>query len=237
MLARRARTPRVVFVDDQLLDLYKNEFPATAIPFFHEAPEAYHKRHVQAIQQFRNILASGGARPPREYVKQQCTILTGQGAALRDAASRVRAVLTNEDFNIISVSCAPNIENAFDDIGLFESILSSELCVFLLDRGLSCPDILLAMAHAHCIPTVRLRYDPDAKSCDPELSGAVRWKSPTELQSSFKGLLENYLSVFATASGDKERIQEIGHSKDDFPTTWLLGPDRWAWARRFCTAG
>src|SRR5215813_15174284 len=32
MLARRARIPRIVFVDDQVLDLYRPEFPATAIP-------------------------------------------------------------------------------------------------------------------------------------------------------------------------------------------------------------
>jgi len=96
--------------------------------------------------------------------------------------------------------------------------------VFLLDSELSCPDILLAMAHAHCIPTVRLRYDPNAKSFAPELSGAVRWKSPAELESSFKDLLENYLSVFATASGDKEDIQAIGTAKTISRQTVLWDP-------------
>jgi len=125
MFARRARTPRVVFVDDQLLDRYKGDFPTTAIPFFHEAPEIYQKQHVQAIKQFRGILTGGGARPPREYVKRQCTILAGQGAVLRDAASRVRALMSDREYRVISVPCAPNIENAFDDIEVFESILSS----------------------------------------------------------------------------------------------------------------
>jgi hypothetical protein len=36
MLARRARAPRILFVDDQVLDLYKKEFPSSAIPFFHQ---------------------------------------------------------------------------------------------------------------------------------------------------------------------------------------------------------
>jgi hypothetical protein len=34
MLARRARVPRIVFVDDQVLALNRSAFPASAIPFF-----------------------------------------------------------------------------------------------------------------------------------------------------------------------------------------------------------
>ena len=213
MLARRARTPRVVFVDDQLLDRYTSDFPETAVPFFHGGPELYHDQHVRAIKQFRNIFSRGGGRPPREYVAKQCTVVAGDGAALRDAASRVRVLLQEKGYKIISVPCAADLEKAFDNIDVFEAIVSSELCVFLLDKDLSCPDVLLAMAHAHCIPTVRLRYDPQSESSAPELSGAIRWKSPADLKSSFSDLLENYLSVFATASGDEQALQSIGTTK------------------------
>jgi hypothetical protein len=88
MLARRARTPRVLFIDDQVLDVYKRAFPLTAVPFFREAPETELSRHVEAISQFRRDLASGGAKPPREYVAHQVTVITDQGCVMRRATRR-----------------------------------------------------------------------------------------------------------------------------------------------------
>jgi hypothetical protein len=208
MLARRARTPRILFVDDQVLDLYRKAFPPSAIPFFHEAPETEQTHHVEAISQFRKQLAGGGARPPRQYVAKQATVIAGQGSVLRDAASRVAAILRSEGFKTTVVSGATELAAAFDDIDVFELELSSELCVFVLGKDLSCLDVPLAMAQAHCIPSVQLRYDLDAKSCAPELSGAVRWESAAELVSAFGELLQNYQSAFASASG-KDVIEKL----------------------------
>lgn len=92
MLARRARTPRILFVDDQVLNLYREAFPATAIPFFHEAPETELTHHVEMISQFRKTLAGGGARPPRQYVARQVTVITGPGSMQRDASSLIAAI-------------------------------------------------------------------------------------------------------------------------------------------------
>lgn len=208
MLARRARTPRILFVDDQVLDVYRKAFPASAIPFFHEAPETELTRHVEAISQFRRNLAGGGARPPRQYLAKQAAVVVGQGSVLRDAASRVGSILRKEGFSTTVVPGATELAAALDDIDLFELVLSSELCVFVLGKDLSSPDVPLAMAYAHCIPSVQLRYDLDAKSCDPELSGTVRWKAAAELVSSFEGLLHNYQSAFASASG-KDDIEKL----------------------------
>jgi hypothetical protein len=149
MLARRARAPRIVFVDDQVLELYRKAFPESPIPFFHEAPETELTHHVEAISQFRRNLAGRGARPPRQYLAKQATIIAGQGSVLRDAASRVAAILRREGYKAIMVPCVTELAAAFDDIDGFESVLSSELCVFVLDKDLSCADVLLAMAYAH----------------------------------------------------------------------------------------
>lgn len=205
-LARRARTPRILFVDDQVLDLDRRAFPS-AIPFFHQAPETELTRHVEAIAQFRKQLSSGAARPPRQYTSRQATVFAGEGAVLRDAASNVAAVLRRERFAPTVVPAATDLEQAFDSIDIFETMLSSELCVFVLGPRLSHSDVLLAMAYAHAIPSVRLRHDPDSQSAEPDLSGAVRWKTVQELLSSFGDLLQNYQSVFATAgTSDIEQL-------------------------------
>jgi hypothetical protein len=208
MLARRARTPRILFVDDQVLDAYRKEFPASAIPFFRETPEMELTLHVEQIAQFRRLLATGGARPPREYIARQATIVAGQGSMLRDAASRVAAIFRVAGYKPAVIPAATSLDDSFDDIDVFESVLNSELCVFVLDKELSCSDLLLAMVHAHCIPTMRLRHDLDAKNPSPDLSGTVRWKTAGELTSSFEALLQNYKSAFATTSG-QEGMQKL----------------------------
>jgi len=208
MLARRARVHRVLFVDDQVLDLYRKEFPASAIPFSYDAPETELTYHVEVISQFRRDLAGGGPRIPRKYSPRRATVIVGQGSVLRDAASLIAAVLRKEGYNPTVVPGPMALDDALDDIDAFESMFSSELCVFVLAKELSCPDVLLAIAHAHCIPSVRLRYDPDAKSSAPELSGAVKWGSAADVKSSFGELLQNYQSVFTTASGG-DVIQRI----------------------------
>ena len=208
MLARRARAPKILFVDDQVLNLHKHDFPDTAIPFFHDAPETELTHHVELISRFRKSLAGGGARPPRVYSPKQALIISGQGPVLRDAASHVAAILRKEGYRPAVVSGSAGLDETFDNIDIFESLMSAELCVFVLGRDLSCADVLLAMVHAHCIPSMRLRYDPDASSCAPELSGVVRWKTPAELVSSFENLFQNYQSAFASAAGT-DAIQQL----------------------------
>lgn len=206
-LARRARAPRILFVDDQVLELDRQAFP-NAIPFFHQAPETELTRHVEAIAEFRRRLASGGARPPRQYTAKRATVIAGDGPILRDAASHLAAVLRREGFEPRVVPAATDVEQAFDRVDLFEAMLDSELCVFILGRGLSCSDVLLAMTHAHAVPSMRLRHDPDSASPAPDLSGVVRWKTMPELIASFGDLLQNYQSAFAIASG-KDGLQRL----------------------------
>ena len=203
-LARRARTPRILFVDSQVLDLDRQAFPS-AIPFFHKAPDKEKRRHVEAIAGFRKQLKDG--RPPRQYTSKQVTVFAGDGPILQDAASHVAAILRDQEFVPNIVPAAADLEQAFDRIDNFEAMLDSELCVFVLGPRLAHSDILLAMAYAHAIPSVRLRHDPEAQSPAPELSGAVRWKTETELVSSFGDLLQNYQSVFATAG--KSDMQQL----------------------------
>jgi hypothetical protein len=212
MLARRARIPRIVFVDDQVLDLHRSVFPASAIPFFHQKPETESGAHVDAISEFRKKLASDRTRSSREYEQRTTTVITSHEPQLRDAASQIAAILRRDQYRT-KVVHADALDRVFDNIDTFEQLLASEFCVFVLDRALSSPDLLLAMAHAHCIPSVRLRHDPSTESSDPELSGAVRWRGTSDLVPAFEKLFQNYQSVFSVASGANS-IQELSTPKD-----------------------
>jgi hypothetical protein len=202
MLARRSRGPRILFVDGQLLTQFRSHFPPWAVPFFHEAPETERVRHTKAIEEFRKTLGSG-VRLPRTYTPKRATVICGNESGLRDAASHVAAILRSEDYSP-TVKNAASMDEAFDDIDVFESMLDSELCVFVLGKELSYSDLLLAMAHAHCVPSVRLRHDPEATSADPELSGVVRWTSPAQLKPQFLKVFQNYLSAFERPSGEDD---------------------------------
>jgi hypothetical protein len=122
------------------------------------------------------------------------------------------AILRRDQYHT-SVVHADHMERMFDNIDIFEQLLASEFCVFVLDKELSTPDILLAMAHAHCIPSVRLRRDPAIASSDPELSGGVRWRDIEDLVPAFEKLFQNYQSVFPVASG-ASAIHELSTPKD-----------------------
>jgi hypothetical protein len=212
MLARRARIPHIVFVDDQVLDLHRSAFPSSAIPFFHQKPETESATYVDAIGQFRKKLAGGHVPSPREYESRTTTVITSSEPQLRDAASQMAAILRRDQYRTRVVQ-ADAMERVFDDIDMFEQLLASEFCVFVLDRELSTPDLLLAMTHAHCIPSVRLRRDPATESSDPELSGAVRWRRVEDLVPAFEKLFQNYQSVFPVASG-ASAIHELSTPKD-----------------------
>ena len=207
MLARRSRGPRILFVDGQILAQFQSQFPSWAMPFFHDDPGTERVRHMAAIDAFRRTLRRQHRRARRPYQPKLATIVAGSEAPLRDAASHVAAILRAEEY-APSVKSAASMDDAFDNIDVFESILDSELCVFVLGKELSYSDLYLAMAHAHCIPSVRLRHDPGATSADPELSGVVRWTSSSDLKPQFLKVFQNYLSAFEQPSseGDLQRL-------------------------------
>jgi hypothetical protein len=219
MLARRSRGPRVLFVDGQLITEFPRVFPPWAVPFFHGEPETERARHAKAIDDFRRNLASG-LRAHRRYEPRQATVIVGNEPQLRDAASHVAAILRKEAYTP-TVKYAADMDEAFDDIDAFEAILDSELCVFVLGTTLSHSDLYMAMAHAHCVPSVRLRHDPAATSADPELSGVVRWTSPSELEPQFRKVFDNYLSVFEhpASESDLERLATPTASGDVWDPT------------------
>ena len=207
LLARRSRGPRILFVDGQILAQFQSQFPSWALPFFHDDPATERTRHMAAIDKFCRTLGREHGRARRLYQPKLATVVAGNEPPLRDAASHVAAILRAEEY-APSVKFAASMDDAFDNIDVFESMLDSELCVFVLGNDLAYSDLYLAMAHAHCIPSVRLRHDPAATSAEPELSGVVRWTSSADLKPQFLKVFQNYLSAFEQPSseGDLQRL-------------------------------
>ena len=48
-LARRARVPRLLFVDEHILKFHRLDFPEDAVPFSAEIPESHAEKHAVAI--------------------------------------------------------------------------------------------------------------------------------------------------------------------------------------------
>jgi hypothetical protein len=83
-------------------------------------------------------------------------------------------------------------ERGLDDIRLLETLWRSELCAFILGERLSDAHVALAMAHAHCIPSVRLQYDKRAADRDPSVSGVVRWNCSDDMLVEFSRQVTSY---------------------------------------------
>ena len=208
MIARRARGPRILLVDDQILAQFQARFPPWAVPFFHDDPGTERTRHMAVIDQFRQTLRQEHQRPRRPYQPRLATVVAGNAPSLRDAASHVAAILRAKEY-LPSVKSAASMDDAFDNVDVFESMLDSELCVFVLGNELAYSDLYLAMAHAHCIPSVRLRHDPGGSSAESEVSGVVRWTSSADLRPRFLSVFQNYLSAFEQTSS-KEDLRARG---------------------------
>src|SRR5215469_3202006 len=142
-LARRGRVPRLVFVDDDLLGQFPNQFPGDAVPFVYRSPESGQFRHRQAVDKFRNYLKNQSVIRHREYRDRQATIVTAGDKGISDSADQVREALSKN--YQVGLFKADQIQTVLDNNALIETLLTSELCVFLLDTKLSNADVALAM--------------------------------------------------------------------------------------------
>jgi hypothetical protein len=178
-LARRARVPRLLFVDEDVLGRHPLEFPDDALPFSANALDQYEAKHRAAIHTFRVALDTvpRSARQPRS---REATVVTGPGTILGEAAQDVAEMLRRKRYRV-NVLARRNPGHGLDDIRLLETLWASELCVFLLGGRLSDAHVALAMAHAHGIPAMRLVYDPTSTDTDPGLSGTIRWARGQDL--------------------------------------------------------
>lgn len=207
-LARRAGVPRLLFVDDEVLNRFRTDFPEDAVPFVHDAPERDRSRHLRAVQEFKSRLDRDGGARPRQFKDRQATVVAAGGKLIAEAAEGVVELLDTNGYEVRRLR-GKRVLAAFEDISLFETLVSSELCVFLLDRHLTYVDVLLGMVHAHSIPSIRLQYDPKTEISTPGLSGRLPWSKSSALLDAFKEQLGSFRRGFVEAVGS-EAVRPIG---------------------------
>ncbi len=175
----RDQLPRLLFVDEQVHKRHRLDFPEDAVPFRPDAPGEDRALHRDAICAFRESFETA-YRPPRISRPTEATLVSGDGSALRSTAQDVAEILRREGYAVTLVT-GNRPGRGLDDIRLLETLWRSELCVFLLGERLSDAHLALAMAHANCIPSVRLQYDKAASNCSPSVSGVIRWHTSDDM--------------------------------------------------------
>jgi hypothetical protein len=178
-LARRARVPRLLFVDEQVLKLHRLDFPEDAVPFHPDAVGEDVARHDAVIQQFR-VSIETMTRADRGFSHGEAAVVASGTGLLGEAARDVAEILRRQEFRI-SPLIGKFDDRGLDDIRLLEALWRAELCVFLLGENMSDTHVALALAHAHCIPSIRLQYDRRASECASALSGTIRWCNRSDM--------------------------------------------------------
>lgn len=196
-LARRGRVPRLLFVDDEILGQFPTDFPSDAVPFVYTSPESGQFRHRQAVEKFRGLLKNHLLVRRREYNDRQATIIAASDKRISDATDRVREALAKQ--YRVTYFKADQLRTTFDNSLLLETLLSSELCVFLLNTQLTTADLALAMAHAQFVPSIRLQFDPGSTNARTLLSGQITWSKTNDLVKTFQEQLDSFREGFVDA--------------------------------------
>ena len=208
-LARRARLPRLMFVDDEVLNHYRVRFPPDAIPFVRSSPASDRFRHVDAIREFRKALESRGTNQRRTYRDRSVTVVAAGGSALSQPTDVLMDVLRSKAYDPRQIT-PKQLPDALDDVTFLEFILNSEMCVFLLDQQVTYADVLLAMAYAHTVPSIRLQYDPAAAKVEAAAeSGRIRWSSADDVLGAFQDQVDSYRMGFVQAISTQD-VRNIG---------------------------
>lgn len=189
-LARRARVPRLLFVDAQVLRGHRPDFPEDAVPFRPDALDADRDQRGGAIREFRKLIETAH-RPARPSRSGEAVLVVGTGSALRGVAREAAEVIRREGY-VVTVLAEAGLARGLEGVDLLETLWRAELCVFLLGDRLSNSHLALAMAHAHTIPSVRLRYDPRVPECGPSVTGVVRWRTTDEMLAELGRQLAGY---------------------------------------------
>ena len=212
-LARRARVPRLLFVDDLLLKQYKGQFPEDAVPFIYDAPSSEKSHHLKCATKFLENLERVPRLPSRNYEARKAVVVGSDSAEQQAGVQCVCDILNDENYNVTPLG-GRDLRKVYEDVSLFESLVDAELCVFLLGGTISWVHVVLAMAHAHSVPSIRLKYDPRVKESKPTLHGFVPWNETAKLAEEFtrqlRGFRRGFVEPVQVSSDAGKAAQGIG---------------------------
>ena len=213
-LARRARIPRLLFVDEKILQRHPVNFPEDAISFRPDALSGDLPRHDEAIRKFRLSIETT-VRAGRQFTPDEVAVVAPGSGLLRDVARDAAEILRRKHFHINPL-IGTFEDRGLDDISLLEALWRAELCVFLLDEKLSNTNLALAMAHASCIPSIRLQFDPQANECSTTVPGAIVWSDRVKMLMELDRQISRYREglvrpvEIAQATGSTDAARTMG---------------------------
>ena len=190
-LARRARVPRLLFVDNIILEKYRDDFPKDAVPFVYDEPGFYANLHDSAIKNFRLKLHEPSFTPLAHRKRKKATVVAAKNKELLRAADGVGAMLATSDYDVARFT-GPQLHSALNDVRMLEVLRDSDICVFVLGDRLSYANVVLGMAYAHCIPSVRLQFDRHATDTNPDVNGLIRWSKVDNLITAFDQQFDDF---------------------------------------------
>jgi hypothetical protein len=221
-LARRARVPRLLFVDDRVLARHRLDFPEDAVPFHADALESGQGAHSQVIRAFGARLETHSGLPSEAH-GHEAVVIPADADVFRAAAEDVAELLRRADFSTTLLRASR--VSSLDDVRLLERLWASELCVFLFGPELSETHVALALAYAHGIPSVRLQHEPQQVDTSPAVTGLIRWNTREEMVIEFDRQLRSYTEglvrpvELARATTASDAARAIGTMK------WQARPD------------
>lgn len=189
-MARRARVPRLLFVDEAVHRQHRLEFPEDALTFRPEALDELRSTHIKAIRSFSTTMETTH-RPHRSARQGEAAVFVGKGRNDRGALRDVEELLSRAGYSVTH-PLGRDPEYGLNDIRMLEGLWRAELCVFMLGQRLSEVHVALAMAHAECIPSLRLQFDPSSTDCSPTLSGVIRWSSRDAMLVELQRQIDSY---------------------------------------------
>ena len=208
-LARRSRVPRLLFVDDEILNRYRSRFPGDAVPFVRSSPASDRFRHIEAVREFKKTLEIRGSSERPRYRDRSVVLVSASTPAVKNIADVLMDALHSRSYSPRQIA-PEQLPRALDDVELLESILSAEFCVFLLDQQVTYANVLFAMAYAHSVPSMRLQYDPAAVKAEAVTeTGAIRWSSSHDVLLAFQDQVDSYRMGFVEAIAIQD-IRKIG---------------------------
>ncbi len=218
-LARRSAVPRLVFVDQAIRNTLGSDFPDDVVTFDHENPARDQKLHDIAIRNFKNdLLLTPTFAPLAQRHRKIATVIPADGAKFEQPAEAVRSILSSAKYHVSTIG-RKRVRSAFDDIGIIEQLRQSDICIFILGERLSYASVILGMAYAHCIPSLRLRHDERAKDTEPDVNGLIRWRDVDHLVTAFDEQFESFRAgmmepvELAKASSPESAVQRVSTSR------------------------
>lgn len=221
-LARRSKLPRLFFVDRLILERFREDFPADAIPFEYDEPSSFAKLHDSRIRLFEETLLP---RPNSALLgnqdRKKATVIAPNNNRLLQAADGVASILGSSGYQVQHLT-GNKLSRALDDVRFLESLWDSDICVFILGDRLSYANVVMGMAYAHCIPSLRLKFDEKSTETHPDVTGLIKWKSIDEL-------IDVFSAQFSSFSSGMQEPVSMAKSSSSADAILKLSIGQWDW--------